>query len=62
MRDVAITGLGVISAIGLSAETFHREIMAGACGQYDRMTYLISGRSYDRRAYAATVWRMAGRV
>jgi len=32
MRDVAITGLGVISAIGLSAEAFHRGIMAGACG------------------------------
>jgi 3-oxoacyl-[acyl-carrier-protein] synthase II len=32
MRDIAITGLGVISAIGLSAEEFHRQIMAGACG------------------------------
>ena len=32
MRDVAITGMGVISAIGLSAEEFHRGIMAGACG------------------------------
>jgi 3-oxoacyl-[acyl-carrier-protein] synthase II len=31
-RDVAITGLGVISAIGLSAEDFHRAIMAGTCG------------------------------
>jgi 3-oxoacyl-[acyl-carrier-protein] synthase II len=32
MRDVAITGLGVISAIGLSADDFHRAIMAGTCG------------------------------
>lgn len=32
MRDVAITGAGVISAIGLSAGEFHRQVMAGACG------------------------------
>ena len=32
MHDVAITGLGVVSAIGLDAETFHAAIMAGACG------------------------------
>ena len=32
MLDVAITGLGVISAIGLSAEEFHRNILLGTCG------------------------------
>lgn len=32
MRDVAITGLGVISSIGLSAETYHRQLLAGASG------------------------------
>ena len=32
MRDVAITGVGVISAIGLTAADFHRELMAGTCG------------------------------
>lgn len=32
MLDVAITGMGVISAIGLSAEAFHRQLMADVCG------------------------------
>ena len=32
MLDVAITGVGVVSAIGLSAEEFHRQLMADASG------------------------------
>lgn len=32
MHDVAITGMGIISAIGLSVGEFHRRIMEGACG------------------------------
>ena len=32
MLDVAITGLGIVSAIGLSAEEFHRQLMADASG------------------------------
>lgn len=32
MLDVAITGIGIVSAIGLSAEEFHRALMADACG------------------------------
>jgi 3-oxoacyl-[acyl-carrier-protein] synthase II len=32
MLDVAITGVGIISAIGLSAEEFHRQLMADASG------------------------------
>lgn len=32
MRDVAITGLGVISSIGVSADDFHQQLMAGASG------------------------------
>lgn len=32
MHDVAITGMGIISAIGLSAGEFHRRVMEGACG------------------------------
>jgi 3-oxoacyl-[acyl-carrier-protein] synthase II len=32
MLDVAITGLGIVSAIGLSADRFHRGLMAGASG------------------------------
>lgn len=32
MRDVAITGMGVISSIGLSADEFHRQLLADACG------------------------------
>ncbi|MET0153616.1 MAG: beta-ketoacyl-[acyl-carrier-protein] synthase family protein [Candidatus Binatia bacterium] len=32
MLDVAITGVGIVSAIGLSAEEFHRQLMADASG------------------------------
>jgi 3-oxoacyl-[acyl-carrier-protein] synthase II len=32
MLDVAVTGVGVVSAIGLSAEEFHRQLMADASG------------------------------
>lgn len=32
VRDVAITGMGVISSIGLSAGEFHRQLMVGASG------------------------------
>jgi 3-oxoacyl-[acyl-carrier-protein] synthase II len=32
MLDVAITGMGVISAIGLDAETFHAQLLADTCG------------------------------
>jgi 3-oxoacyl-[acyl-carrier-protein] synthase II len=32
MLDVAITGMGIVSAIGLSAEEFHRQLMADASG------------------------------
>ena len=32
MHDVAITGMGIISAIGLSAGEFHRRALEGACG------------------------------
>ncbi len=32
MLDVAITGVGIVSAIGLSAEEFHRQMMADASG------------------------------
>jgi 3-oxoacyl-(acyl-carrier-protein) synthase len=32
MLDVAITGLGIVSAIGLSAEEFHRGMMNDASG------------------------------
>ena len=32
MRDVAITGMGIISSIGLAVDEFHAQVMAGACG------------------------------
>jgi 3-oxoacyl-[acyl-carrier-protein] synthase II len=32
MLDVAVTGVGIVSALGISAEEFHRQLMADACG------------------------------
>ena len=32
MLDVAITGIGIISAVGLSADEFHRQLMMDASG------------------------------